>query len=321
DDENREVIYNSRAAMPQLTLIAGPTAVGKTALSLELVARLDAEILVADSRQVYRGMDLGTAKPTPVECAAIPHHGIDLCAPDHPFTVAEWVADAARAIADITGRGKRVLVVAGTGLYVKALTDGWDFGGVGVDEELRSELRAILQEYGLPALWSKLLIHDPAAADTIDSQNPARVLRALEIVLTTGQPLAALRGTAVSDYTIQGVVLTREKAELEARIVDRVDAMLADGWLEEVRALHALREWPSAAPALTGIGYAELAEVLRGARTLEAARKRIIIRTRQYAKRQLTWWRAQPYPFVALTCASDLSMLAESLADSWRTPS
>jgi tRNA dimethylallyltransferase len=279
-----------------LYVLAGPTAVGKTAVSLPLARALNAEILIADSRQVFRGMDIGTAKPSAAERSTVPHHGLDLRAPDEVFSAAEFVAMAGRAITDITARGKRVLLVGGTGMYLKALEEGWDFGGVGADPVLRAELA----RFDLPTLTAQLLAHDPDAGELVDLANPVRVRRALEIVRMTGRPLREVRGRGASPYRLAGVVLTRDRATLAERIDQRLRDMVHAGWIEEVRRLQEERPWPAESPARTGIGYQELASYLVGEATLAAALERAAARTRQYAKRQQTWFRAQAFDWVEL---------------------
>ncbi|HYE78751.1 MAG TPA: tRNA (adenosine(37)-N6)-dimethylallyltransferase MiaA, partial [bacterium] len=259
-------------------------------------------------------MDIGTAKPTPWERAQVPHHGLDLRDPDETFSAAEFVREARRTIDDITRRGRRVLLVGGTGMYVKALAEGWDFAGVGPDAESRVEHRAQLADEGLPSLVHDLLALDPAAAELVDLENPARVLRALEIVRSTGRPLAEVRSRAEVPFLIAGVVLTRPKVELDGRIGLRLNRMIHEGWLDEVRALQAAGPWPEGSPAMTGIGYEELARHLAGEYTLQYALERAAARTRQYAKRQLTWFRAQEYPFIEVEGDADRQGLAGRLA-------
>lgn len=296
-----------------LYVLAGPTATGKTALSIPLALALNAEIIVADSRQVYRGMDIGTSKPTAAERERVVHHGLDLRDPDEVFSAAEFVAHASRRIEDIHRRGKQVLLVGGTGMYLKALQEGWDFAGVGSDPDLRAVLAARLTADGLPSLTTDLLARDPASADLIDLQNPARVLRALEIVTTTGRPLAEVRSRAEVPWELRGIVLTRPKPELDARIEQRLNAMIHEGWLDEIRTLME-RDWPDTSPAMTGIGYDELRRHLTGEVTLHYALERAAARTRQYAKRQLTWFRAQSFPFHEVSGDVEWGSLASQIS-------
>lgn len=295
-------------------LLAGPTASGKTALSLPLARLLNAEILVADSRQVYRRMDIGTAKPTAAERAHVPHHGLDLREPDEVFSAAEFVVEARRVLDLVTSQGKSLLIVGGTGMYIKALQEGWDFGGIGADQALRDALRDQLESAGLAALAAELLAADPAAAELVDLQNPARVLRALEIIRSTGRPLTQVRGTQQVPWEIRGIVLARPAEELAARIQQRLHQMIHEGWLDEVRELLAAGPWPAQAPALTGIGYAELARYLAGELQLHHALELAAARTRQYAKRQRTWFRAQSFPVREITGEVDWVGLAAELA-------
>jgi len=304
--------------MTTLYVLAGPTASGKTALSVSLAQALDAEILIVDSRQVYRGMDIGTAKPTAAERERVPHHGLDLRDPDEDFSVAAFVDFAAQTISDIHRRGRRILLVGGTGMYLKALQEGWDFARVGTQRELREELIQQLESRGIAGLVADLLSRDPQAAELVDLNNPARVLRALEIVIATGRPLADVRAQSGTAWQLQGIVLTRPKPELDARIELRINQMMHEGWLDEVRAL-AARPWPATSPAMTGIGYDELRRHLAGEYTLQFALERAAARTRQYAKRQLTWFRAQQFPFLEVSGEQDWPAIATVIAGGWLT--
>ncbi len=283
-----------KSARPQIVILTGPTASGKTAVSLALAGRLGAEIISADSRQVYRGLDIGTAKPDPAELAAVPHHGIDICDASETYTVGRFFSDAQSWIQDIHLRGKRVLVVGGSGLYVRAVTDGI-FDGPVADPTLRAGLEERILREGLPMLVEELRRLDPATAAVIDAQNPVRVIRALEVCLLTGKPFSALRSdrmpTLPYDCRIFG--LRRERAALNARIDRRVDQMMAAGLVEEVRALMeggADRSWT----ALNTVGYKEIIVYLSKLMSLEQTMEAIKRSTRQYARRQMTWFRKEP---------------------------
>jgi tRNA dimethylallyltransferase len=271
--------------------IVGPTAVGKSAVALALAQQLNGEIVSADSMQVYQGMDIGTAKPTPAEQALVPHHLIDICPVSHPFDVKQFVDLARQAIADIRQRGKTAVIVGGTGLYVRALRHGL-FEGPSRDPQLRQRLEAMTAT----DLFAELQRIDPATAARIDRHNPRRLVRALEVFHLTGQPIADQQ-TQWDDENPSGrapvYCLTRDRKELVARIEKRIDQQLADGWVGEVRRLMAegLEQNPG---ALQAAGYRELGAHIRGECPLADAVTRIKARTRQLAKRQMTWFRREP---------------------------
>lgn len=273
--------------------IVGPTGVGKTDLSLKIARRFDAEIISADSMQVYRGMDIGTAKPTEAERGGIPHHLIDVVNPDEPFSVARYVALAEAAIADIRSRGKIPMLVGGTGLYVESLLYHADFEESGHDTAIRDELTAYVEHHGAEALHAMLAEVDPESAATIHPNNIRRVVRAMEHYRTTGIPISAHNAQTKqkeSPYRFALICLTREREELYARIDRRVDIMLADGLLDEVASL--LRQgYSRQSTAMQGIGYKEIADYFRGKSTYHECVSVLKRGTRRYAKRQLTWWR------------------------------
>ncbi|MGZ8476384.1 MAG: tRNA (adenosine(37)-N6)-dimethylallyltransferase MiaA [Candidatus Limnocylindria bacterium] len=274
---------------PPLLGIVGPTASGKSELAMAVAARIPVEILVADSRQVYRGMDIGTAKPGADARALVPHHLLDLAGPDEPFTVAQWVERARELVPDIAARGRTPLLVGGSGLYVAALVNGHDYGSQGWDPTLRAQLATTLESEGLDPLVERLARAAPDVAATIDARNPRRVLRALERAAGGGeQPRReAYRGRV----TLIG--LERPRAVLYRRIDDRARWLFANGLLEEARELMRAGYGPDLRP-MTGHGYAEAMRHLAGEWTLEEAIEVTARRTRQYAKRQLTWFRRDP---------------------------
>jgi tRNA dimethylallyltransferase len=274
---------------PPLAAIVGPTASGKTDLSLALAQRLPLEILVADSRQVYRGMDIGTAKPDAIARAAVPHHLLDLADPDAAFTVADWVAQARQLVPAIWARDRLPLVVGGTGLYVSALVDGHDLASQPGSAEVRRSLAAELETEGLPALAARLASLDPAAAARTDLHNPRRVLRALERAIASG---GVSRPPASHPWPGRVALLgvSRPRPVLDARIAERSVRLFANGLLDEARALAALGYGPEL-PALSGHGYREALAVLGGTLSLEDAVATTSRHTRQYAKRQMTWFR------------------------------
>ena len=276
---------------PPLLGVVGPTAAGKTDLALALARRLPVEILVADSRQVYRGMDIGTAKPNAAARERVRHHLIDLVEPDEPFTVADWVDRARAVIPEIAARGRLPLVVGGTGLYVSALVDGHDYAAQPWSPELRQRLADELEAEGLEPLVARLRNADPAIAATIDLRNPRRVLRALERVETGGEG-ATPRATPYAGR-VALVGIDRPRAVLYRRVDERAAWLFEHGLLDEVRALQAAGYGAGLRP-MTGHGYAEAAAVLAGEWGLERAVAVTAQRTRQYAKRQLTWFKRDP---------------------------
>jgi tRNA dimethylallyltransferase len=277
-----------------LLVLVGPTAVGKSAVVAALAARRSLEVVVADSLQVYRGLDVGTAKPTPAERARIPHHLVDLLDPTAPFTAAEFAALARRAVEGIAARGRLPVVAGGTGLYVRAFLRG-PLAGPGGDPALRAHLRAEADRLGATGLHARLAAVDPAAAARIHPHNVVRVLRALELYHLAGRPPSALRRWSAGPPP-PGVLLAglrRGRDDLAARIEARTRAMLEAGLLGEVRGLLA-RGIPRHAKPLGAIGYREMVEHLEGRITLGEAARRMARDTRRYAKRQMTWFRREP---------------------------
>ena len=271
--------------------VVGPTASGKTDLALALADRLPVEIVVADSRQVYRGMDVGTAKPDAAARRRVPHHLLDLVDPDEPFTVADWVGHARAAVAEIADRGRFPLLVGGTGLYVSALVDGHDYAAQPWSPELRRRLADELEAGGLAPLVARLESADAALAAAVDLRNPRRVLRALERIEAGGGG-ATPRATPYAGR-VALLALDRPRDVLYRRIDERAAWLFANGLLDEVRRLRDEGFGPELHP-MTGHGYAEAAAHLAGELTLEEAVAVTARRTRQYAKRQLTWFRRDP---------------------------
>jgi tRNA dimethylallyltransferase len=270
------------------SFLVGPTAVGKSAVALELVRLLDAEIVSADSMQVYRGMDIGTAKPTPTERSATPHHLIDVCEVNEAFDAKRFVDLATSAISSLKSRGKAALIVGGTGLYIRALRRGL-FEGPARDPKLRAKLEC----KSTAELFEELERVDPQSAAKIDRHNPRRLVRALEVFYATGRSISDLQTQWTRDMPSLGFCLNREREDLYARIDRRIDKQMAAGWVEEVRRLlaHGLEQ---NATAMQAAGYRELVEHLQGKLSLADAVALIKTRTRQLAKRQLTWFRPEP---------------------------
>jgi tRNA dimethylallyltransferase len=272
--------------------VAGPTASGKSALGMELARRLNGEIIGLDSMQLYRRMDIGTAKPTRAERAEIAHHLVDILEPWETYTAAQYAADARQAVEAIAGRGKVPILVGGTGFYLSSLTRGLTLGGIRSDWELRDRLKALAQdETGKRLLHERLASVDPASAKRLHPNDITRVSRALEVYELTGVALSAQAQPEAElpfELCILGTEL--ERSALYARINARVVQMMKDGLLSEVEALLQAGVSPQA-QAMQGIGYKELVPVLSGQKLLPAAVLDIQQNTRRYAKRQLTWFR------------------------------
>lgn len=270
---------------PLLALV-GPTAVGKTALSLELARRFEGEIVSADSRLFYRGMDIGTAKPTAAERAAVPHHLIDICEPDETLSLGQYQRLAYAAIDEIQARGRLPILVGGTGQYVKAVVEGWGIPQVAP----RPALRAALAELGGPELARWLRRLDPAAAARIDPRNVRRVIRALEVTFVTGRPISMLQRKSAPPYHMLMIGLTYERDRLYDRVDARVARMMADGFLDEVKRLRDAG-YGRQLPAMSGLGYRQLWAYLAGESSLEEAIERIRFDTHRFVRQQATWFR------------------------------
>lgn len=280
------------SAPRNLIAVVGPTAVGKTALAIALARRFNGEIVNADSRQVYTGMNIGTAKPTAAERSRARHHLIDVRPPSSPISLGEYLPMAMEAIADIADRGKLPIVCGGSGQYIWALLEGWQVPRVAPDPGLRARLERRQSEEGLAALWMELQRLDPNRAATVDPRNPRRIIRALEIVNATGHRIDADHKSSESPYRSLVVGLTADRATLYGRIDARFDAMMAQGLLDEARCLadagHVL-----GSGALSGVGYTELGQYLAGEMTLDEAISRSKTRTHRLVRRQYTWFKAQ----------------------------
>ncbi len=273
-----------------LIVLLGPTAVGKTELSLTLGERYAGEILGADSRQIYRGMDIGTAKPTAAEQQRLPHHLIDLRQPDETLSVAEYQQLAYTTIDAIHSRGHLPLLVGGTALYIRAVTEGLRFPEVPPNPALRADLEAELAAAGAASLFARLQALDPATAAIIDPRNGRRLVRALEIVISTGRSKVALEGSDPPPYRILMLGLTRERAALYERIDQRVDLMIQQGLIEETAQLLTAGYAPPL-PAMTSLGYREISAYLHGQLSLDEAVRQIKFETHRYVRYQLTAFR------------------------------
>lgn len=267
----------------------GPTAVGKSDLGLWLAERFGGEIVSADSAQVYRGLDIGTAKPTPEERERVPHHLIDIKAPDEGFSLAEFHRLASLAVDEIHARGRPVFLVGGTGLYARALLEGYQL----VEAAPDPELRARLTECSLDELVERLRELDPVALNLVDLKNPRRVSRAIEICLTTGRPFSLLGQRTPPGYATLKIGLTMARKRLLEGIDRRAERMLERGLLEEVRGL-VEKGYGLHLHRLRLIGYTEMLEVLEGRITVHQATEELKKNTRRFSKRQMTWLRAEP---------------------------
>lgn len=274
-----------------LIVIVGPTGIGKSALSLYLAGWLPCEVVSADSRQIYKGLDIGTAKVTPDEQAQVPHHLIDVIAPDQDFSLAEYQERAYAALTGITQRGRWPLLVGGTGQYVRAVVEGWRIPRVPPDPELRAELYAEAElEGGAAALYARLLALDPGAADLIDARNTRRVVRALEVCLKSGRPFSEQRGKDPPPYDVLYLGLTMEREALYARVDARIERMVAQGLVQEVRGLvEAGYGW--SLPAMSSLGYLQLEGFVEGSASLDECVVLVKRETRRFIRQQYNWFR------------------------------
>lgn len=273
-----------------LVAIVGPTAVGKTALALRLADDLPVEIVSADSRQIYRGMDVGTAKPTAQERQRVRHHLVDIVDPDQLLTLAQYQDLAYAAIDDIQRRDCVPLLVGGTGLYVKAVLEGLNIPRVKPDAALRERLYAEAEAQGCQVLHARLHDLDPVASERIDPRNVRRVVRALEVCYRLGKPISALQDAAAPPYRILRIGLSMPRPILYRRIDVRIERMLEVGLVEEVRALVG-RGYGHGLPAMSGIGYRQIGMYLRGEVSLEEAVALIKRSTRRFVRQQANWFR------------------------------
>ena len=275
-----------------VTLIAvvGPTAVGKTALAIQLAQRFGGEIVNADSRQVYIGMDIGTAKPTADELRSALHHLIDIRKPDTPLSLGEYLPLARDCVADIAGRGKLPILCGGTGQYVWAMLEGWDVPAIPPDADFRAGLEQRAAADGTRALWNELNAVDSQRAVAIGPHNTRRIIRALEILHSTGERVSAARRSAEPPFRAFIIGLTAERASLYRRIDERFDLMMSQGLLDEARRLAGAGYELGRGP-LSGVGYTQLGQYLAGEISLDEAVARSKSRTHHLVRRQYTWFK------------------------------
>lgn len=282
------------ARFPPLVALVGPTGVGKTELAIELARALDGEIVNADSRQVYRYMQIGTAKPTLAEQAAVPHHLYDLIDPDAPFSLAAYQELARQTIEAITARGRVPLLVGGTGQYVAAVIEGWNIPRVPPHPEIRAELERAAGEHGTAALHERLRAVDPIAAATIEPNNVRRIVRALEVYRVTGRPISVQQTRQPPPYRVTTLWLGLDRAQLYPRLDRRVDGMIAAGLGQEVAALLE-RGYGWELPAMSSLGYKEFAPHFSEGAPLGACIERLKFNTHHFVRKQEMWFRRLPH--------------------------
>ena len=276
--------------LPPLVVILGPTAVGKTEFSIQLAQRLNGEIVSADSRLFYRGMDIGTAKPTCEELARVRHHLVDIADPDQVLSLAQFQSLANAAIKDIVKRGRLPFLVGGSGQYIRAISQGWQTPAVKPDRRLRAALEKWADQIGPDGLHQRLAVLDPAAANKIDYRNLRRTVRALEVIFSSGYRFSEQRRKGKPQYRTLIIGLIRPRAELYARIDARIDAMIANGFVQEVRDLLG-RGFAPDLPTLSAIGYGEIISYLAGGVSLEEAVVQMRRATRVFVRRQANWFK------------------------------
>ena len=276
----------------KVIVICGPTASGKTALSIELAKKINGEIVSADSMQIYKDMDIGTAKPTKQEMGEIKHYLLDFVSPEDRYSVAQYKQDAKKAIKEIINKGKTPIIVGGTGLYVDSLIYEIEYNDIKLDEEYRKKLEKIAEEQGLEELYKKAVEIDPEAMKKISQNDKKRIMRVLEIYRSTGktkteQEKESRKNPVEYDYRVFAINWDREI--LYQRINKRVDIMVDQGLIEEVKEI--LNKYDKFPTAMQGLGYKEVVDYLNGIYTKEEMIEKIKLETRRYAKRQLTWFR------------------------------
>jgi len=272
-----------------LIVIVGPTAVGKTALSIQLAEAFRGEIISADSRLFYKGMDIGTAKPSPDELAQVPHHLIDVATPDQEWSLAMYLPQVHEVIRDIHQRESLPFLVGGTGQYIQAVVEGWDLPKTKPNPDLREILNRWAEAEGVDGMRARLAELDPESAAGIDGPNLRRIIRALEVILTSGRKFSEQRGKMGSPYRILQIGLIRSRNELYQRIDERIEIMLSRGLEAEVTSLLDAGYTPDSS-AMSAIGYKQMAEYLLGESTFEEAVSQMKSKTRKYVRQQSNWF-------------------------------
>ncbi len=277
---------------PKVIVICGPTASGKTLLSIELAKKINGEIISADSMQIYKDMNIGTAKPTKEEMQGIKHYLIDFVSPDTRYSVAQYKKDAKKSIKEVLNKGKTPIIVGGTGLYIDSLIYEIEYNDIEIDENYRNELKKIKDKKGLEELYNIALKIDPKAMEKISNNDEKRIMRILEIYHTTGktkteQEIESRKKPVEYDYRV--FALNWERQDLYSRINKRVDIMIEKGLVEEVK--YILTKYDAFPTAMQGLGYKEVVNYINNIYTKEEMIEKIKMETRRYAKRQLTWFR------------------------------
>ncbi len=275
---------------PKIVLLVGATAVGKTSLALEVAPELNAEIISADSRLFYRGMDIGTAKPNRDELKLVRHHLIDIANPDEIISLGTYKTMVSECIEDIRSRGKIPLLVGGTGQYIRAVVEGWSVPEVEPDIKLRTEIEKIMGESGLGKLTDWLKILDPEYYQKVDLHNHRRIIRAIEVILTSGLPLSSQRTKVECPYDYLMIGLRRHRQELYRRIDERIDLMVISGFEKEVQNLIE-NGYSCELPSMSAIGYTEIIQYLRGTNSLDEAIMLMKRRTHLFLRRQANWFK------------------------------
>jgi len=276
--------------MKRLIAIVGPTGIGKSRLAIRLASRFNGEIVSADSRQVYRHLDIGTAKPSSQEMSLVPHHLVNIVNPDEDFSLAQYLELAGWAIKDIFGRGRLPFLVGGTGLYVKAVLEGWQLPGVSPDREFRYNREKKASEGSIDELYNELIIADPDAAAKIDRRNVRRVIRALEVYARAGKAFSQLGSKQTPVFTPFIIGLTTDRIELYRMVDHRVDEMIESGLVREVENLQKMG-FSLDLPSMSGIGYRQTGQFLKGEITLEEAKNKIKTETHRFIRHQYAWFR------------------------------
>ena len=274
----------------KVLILLGPTAVGKTDLAIRLAERVGGEIVSADSRLLYRGMDIGTAKPTPEDMARVPHHMIDLAEPDEIWSLALYQQRLMETNREIQARGNLPIIAGGTGQYIRSLMEGWVIPTVKPDVHLREVLEQWGREIGVEDLHRKVALLDPAAAEKIDANNLRRSVRALEVIFSTGELFSKQKEKEAPDLEFKLIGLSRPREELYARVDARIEAMFSDGFVEEVQTLLE-RGYSADLPTLSAIGYREVIQYLKGDCSLEDAKVLMRRKTREFIRRQANWFK------------------------------
>ena len=302
--------------MKKLIAVVGPTAAGKSALAIEMARRFDGEVINADSRLLYRGLDIGTAKPSPDERRGVPHHLVDVLDPEDSYSLAAFLDDSRRLISEITSRGRLPIVVGGTGQYAWGLLEGWDVPRVGPDAELRRDLEELLDTEGLYSLVAQLLDLDPEAAETIDLRNPRRVMRAIERARAGEPGTGGLLSPERPPYDALVIGLTAERQSLYERVDDRIDRMIEQGWVDEVQGLLAAGVGDDT-PGMSAIGYRDIARRVREEISLDDLKASVQKATRTLVRRQYNWFKPNDPRIAWFETGPDAISEASELTASW----